>query len=104
MKTLSLLVLAIAACSHYSKPSPLAFRVIQATNDTVLAEQTGHLNTNNPLSELVTLSVRVKNVLIGTCVFGVMADSTLISFTGSGMDCGNYYYAWVARRQPKSPH
>src|SRR5207302_7819703 len=103
INTSYLFVLSVIACHSNTKVSPipgipLASRVAQAS-DTTLTEWTSGLNTKNPLAEITIISIKIKGVLIGTCVFGVVADSTLVSFPANMTDCGSYYRVWVARRQ-----
>lgn len=71
--------------------------------DMVVTTQVGGLNAKNPIVEITIVHVKTNGIPVLTCVFGVAADSTLVSFPGSDEGCGPQYQAWALKRQPKPP-
>ena len=56
-----------------------------------------------PVTEITIVNVWVHGADVGTCEFGVVSDSSLFSFPGTGVSCGRTYEWWASQRRPSPP-
>ena len=87
-----------------SPPSPLLRRVSPfGLSDTTVSVQTARWNPGNQIVEITVVDIWLHGAVVGTCVFGVAADSTLVSFPGNKVDCGRTYEWWTSQRRTTPP-